>query len=159
MLLLFAFLKMTQTHTHTHTHTPGNAESTDKNAGEMLKEPQAFKPVESLRLFQLRPPPSRSRDKCPLSAWLWTLESVSLRNGHFMSLLCFGVTCSKTIASVRSYLLTPLSSPFSSPYSSGQIFFCKGQESKYFRLCISSTILAERQPRTVPKWMSLAVVQ
>ena len=90
MLLLFAFLKMTQTQTHTHTHlgmlthththlgmlthththTPGNAESTGKNAGEMLKEPQAFKPCRNLRLFQLRPHPSRSRDKCPLSALL-----------------------------------------------------------------------------------------
>ena len=56
--------------THTHTHTPGNAESTGKNAGEMLKEPQAFKPCRNLRLVQLRPHPSRSRDKCPLSALL-----------------------------------------------------------------------------------------
>lgn len=31
---------------------------------------------------------------------------------------------------------------FSSPYSSGQIFFYKGPESKYFKLCIYSTILA-----------------
>ena len=77
MLLLFAFLKNdTDTHTHTHlgmlthTHTPGNAESTGKNAEEMLKERQAFKPYRNLRLFQLRPHPSRSRDKCPLSALL-----------------------------------------------------------------------------------------
>ena len=81
MLLLFAFLKNdtdtdthtpgnAHTHTHTHTHTPGNAESTGKNAEEMLKEPQAFKPYRNLRLFQLRPHPSRSRDKCPLSALL-----------------------------------------------------------------------------------------
>ena len=120
------------------THTPKSPEPTGTNAGkmhgestEMPKELQAFEPVSNLWLSQLRHHTSWTRDKYPLCALFWPIESMSLRNSHFIPFTKFwgNLLQSYSTCNIPSldYKSTKHTLAFYSPYSSGQIFSIKDQ--------------------------------